>query len=136
MKERAGDMAAPSARCPERTSLAVGEIGQRLVVAGRDQRRVVEFVAAHRSCPPRPIGLSETQPRLAIAEVQLALREAGRMAEQPGHGVADAVGVLEAFAQHHVAAALAVDRAGLRQTARARRGNALRAASAPACSSG
>ena len=42
--------------------------------------------------------------------MQLALCEAGGMAEQPGHAVADAVGVLEAFAEHHVAAALAVHR--------------------------
>ena len=32
------------------------------------------------------------------------------MAEQSRHGVADAVGIFEAFAEHHVAAALAMHR--------------------------
>src|SRR5712692_698907 len=45
--------------------------------------------------------------------MQLALGEARRMAEQSGHGVADAVRVFEAFTEHHVATALAVNLAGL-----------------------
>ena len=58
MKERAGDVAAAAAGGSERTSLAVGEIGQRLVVSAADERRVVEFVAAHEVLPAGPIGLS------------------------------------------------------------------------------
>src|SRR6266705_805700 len=51
------------------------------------------------------------QPGLAVAEVQAAFEEAGRMAEQAGHGMSDAIGIFESFAEHHVAAALAVNRA-------------------------
>src|SRR5712691_5556603 len=107
MKERAGDVAAPPAGGSARTSSAVGKVGQRLVVSAADERRIVEFVAAPGAArwPDRAV---DTKPRFAIAEMQLAFGEAGRMAEQPGHGVADAVGALEAFAEHHVAAALAV----------------------------
>src|SRR5512143_1306916 len=67
----------------------------------------MELVPAHaRSLRPEyPIG---QQPRLAIAEMKLLLREARGVAEQPGHGVAHAVCVLEAFAENHVASALAM----------------------------
>ncbi len=51
--------------------------------------------------------------------MQPALGEAGGMAEQAGHGVAPAGGVFEAFAQNHVAAALAVHRPRLREVAQA-----------------
>src|SRR5712691_6066794 len=107
MKERAGDVAAPPAGGSERTSSAVGKVGQRLVVSAADERRIVEFVAAPGAArwPDRAV---DTKPGRAIAEMQLALSEARRVAEQSRHGVADAIGVLEAFAEHHVAAALAV----------------------------
>ena len=70
--------------------------------------------------PQRTVG---KQPRLAIAEMKLALGEAGGMAEQPGHAVAHTVSVLEALAEHHVPAALAVHRArrGEAREARAER---------------
>src|SRR5580700_11256575 len=45
--------------------------------------------------------------------MQLALGETRPMAEQAGHRVAPAGRVFQALAQHHVAAALAMDRAGL-----------------------
>src|SRR5688572_22544622 len=51
----------------------------------------------------------------AIAEVELALGEARRVAEQPCHLVARALAVLQAFAQHHVTAAFAVHRPGPRK---------------------
>ena len=43
------------------------------------------------------------------------------MAEQSGHGVALAGGILEALAEHHVAAALAMHRAGLGEAPQPRR---------------
>ena len=56
-------MAAPAADRAERLALAVGEIGERLVVAGLDQLRVVELVAADRLAgrAERAVGL---EPRL------------------------------------------------------------------------
>ena len=48
VEEGAGDVAAPAAERAERLALAVGDLGQRLVVAGLDHLRVVEFVAADR----------------------------------------------------------------------------------------
>ena len=50
------------------------------------------------------------QPCIPVAEVQLALGETGRVAEQARHGMAHPFRVLEAFAQHHVATAFAVHR--------------------------
>ena len=52
--------------------------------------------------------------------MQFALGEARRVAEQAGHGVVPARGVFEAFAQNHVAAALAVHRPRLRRSAAGR----------------
>src|SRR5436190_12177959 len=52
------------------------------------------------------------QTGLSVTEVQAAFAEAGRMAEQAGHGMSDAISILEGFAEHHVAATLAVNRAG------------------------
>src|SRR5262249_56085925 len=48
---------------------------------------------------------------VAVAEMKVAPCKARGMTEQAGHGVADAVGILQHLAQHHVAAALAVHRA-------------------------
>src|SRR5262245_40022835 len=70
--------------------------------AGRPKRTV-----GHKAC-------------LAITKVQLALGEARRMAEQPDHGVANAIGVFESFAEHHVAAAFAVDGPRLRKARKPR----------------
>ena len=69
----------------------------------------MEFMAEHFAArgAERTIAL---QPRAAIAEMQLALREGRFESEQAGHRVPDAVGILEPAPQHHVAAALAVDR--------------------------
>ena len=55
------------------------------------------------------------QARLAIAEMKLALGEARRVAEQPRHRVPRGLRVLQPFAEHHVAAALAVNRMALRK---------------------
>ena len=77
----------------------------------------MELVAAQRA-PGAPERAIMQEPRLAVAEMQPARGEARRMAEQPGHGVARAVGIDHGLAEHHVAAALAVHRA--------RRGKVLR----------
>ena len=61
---------------------------KRRVGAGVGHLRIVEFVAAHRRCRPRPSGPVGAQRACAVAEVHLALGEAGRMAEQAEHRVA------------------------------------------------
>src|SRR5512135_463497 len=107
VEERAGDVAAPAARRAERMALPVDKLGERRVVSGRGQRRVVELMPAH-DRTLAPDWALRKQPRLAIAEMELALREARGMAEQPGHGAAHAIRILEALAENHVAAALAM----------------------------
>src|SRR5712691_1139337 len=107
VEERTSDAAAPPAGRSERTALAIGEVVERLVVSGRDQRSVVEFVAAQNGIGGAHRAVA-AQPRLAIAEMQLTRSEARGMTEQTGHGAANAVRVFQAFAQHHVAAALAM----------------------------
>ena len=79
-----------------------------------DNRGVVEFVATHdvANGTDRIVG---QQTRLPIAEVELSFGEACRVAEQARHGVASALGVLQAFAENHVAAALAMHCACLRE---------------------
>ena len=52
------------------------------------------------------------KPRFPIAEMELAHRKARRMAKEAHHGVAYPLRVLKALAEHHVAAAFAVHRAG------------------------
>src|ERR1700704_3027005 len=42
--------------------------------------------------------------------MQLALMKTRGVAEQAGHGMADAAGILETFSEHHIAAALAMNR--------------------------
>src|ERR1700680_3917510 len=109
MKERAGDMPAPAAGVSERLALGVGEGEEAFIVSRRDQRRVVELMPANRApgLPERAVG---EKPRLAVAETQLAVCEARRVPEQARHGMAHPLGVFEAFAQHHVAAAFAMHR--------------------------
>ena len=50
------------------------------------------------------------QGRLAIPEMQTALGKACRERQQPGHRVHMPIGIGQRLAQHHVAAALAVNR--------------------------
>jgi len=109
VEEGAGDEAAPPACRPQRLALAVGQPDQRHIVADGGQRRIVEFMPAQARprFSQRSVG---EQPRLAIAEMQLAPGKAGGMAEQPRHAMSDAAGILEALAQHHVTAALAMHR--------------------------
>ena len=116
-------------------ALRVGDVHERLVVALGDDRGVVEFVAAH-DVAGRADRIVRQQARLAIAEMQPALGKARGMAEQARHRVAHALRVLDALAEHHVAAALAVNRMALRKSSQGRRESARAAASVPACSSG
>jgi hypothetical protein len=53
------------------------------------------------------------QARLAVPQMQLASGEAGRMTKQARHGMAHTIRVLDPFAKHHVAAALAVHQPAL-----------------------
>src|SRR5262245_60675322 len=48
--------------------------------------------------------------------MQLALGEAGRMSQQSDHGVAATIRVFQSFTEHHVAAAFAMNSAGLGKT--------------------
>src|SRR4029078_4568290 len=75
VEERAGDVAAPPARPAERRPLPIGKLGERRVVSGRGQRRVVELVPAHDRALRTEWALRK-EPRLTIAEMELALREA------------------------------------------------------------
>ena len=115
--------------------LPVGELRERLVVACRSQARIVKFVAAHEAARRSERTLAE-HPRLAVAEMQLALGKACRMAEQSRHGVACPARIFETFAQHHVAAAFAVHPPRLCKAGEDLRETRCAAARAPACSSG
>jgi hypothetical protein len=49
VEESAGDQIAAAARRAQRLALAVREIGESCIITGRDQRRIVKLVAAHRA---------------------------------------------------------------------------------------
>src|SRR5262249_36644871 len=100
---------APPSRRAKPLALTIGKLDQRLVIAGHDQRRVVELVSAQSRASSSDWAVGEKR-RLAVAEMRLVLGEARGMAKEAGHGMADAVGVLKPLAQHHVASALAVHR--------------------------
>ncbi len=107
MKERAADMATPTAGAGDRLALRVGKVEKHFIGARRDQRRIMEFVSPYRAAGPPERAIGE-KPRFPVAEMQSAHREAGRVCEQADHGMAHPLRVLKAFAEHHVAAALAV----------------------------
>jgi hypothetical protein len=107
VEERTGDATAPSACRSQRLAFAVGEFKQGLVASRLGQRRIMEFMAAQLGARTAQRTIGE-QPRLTVAEMELAVREAGGMAEQAGHAVADTVGIFERLAERHVAAALAM----------------------------
>src|SRR5215831_19914357 len=71
---------------------------------------VSAYDGAHR--PNRTAG---AQACLTVSEMQLAFGEARGVCEQACHRVARAIRVLDPLPQHHVAAALAVDRPRLRE---------------------
>src|ERR1700738_1120677 len=119
MEEAATDVAASPAGWRKRATLAIRKLAKRLVVSGRAQGCVMEFVAAQpRPCwPKRSIA---PKPGLAIAKLQLAGREARGGAERSRHRVANAGAVFESLAQNHVSAALAMDGPRLRKLRKAR----------------
>src|SRR5579871_4026704 len=110
MKKRAGDMPAPTARVCNWVPLRIGKVKKLFIGARRDERRVMEFMSAYRAAGPaeRPVG---EKSRFAITEMQLARSEARCVSEQADHTVPYPLRVLEAFAEHHVAAAFPVHRA-------------------------
>jgi hypothetical protein len=114
MEECPGNMAAASSGFTERTPGAVGNVRKWRVVARFSQHRVMKFVTAQYAvCRSNwPVG---KEPRPAITQVQRAFREARRMAEKSGHRVAHTVRILKPCTEHHVAAALAVDRTRARK---------------------
>src|SRR5262249_34117236 len=87
VKEAAGHVAAPTSIMPERPPLAVAHFDKRLIFATVRQRGVVKLVSAH-DCARSTDRAVAKEARLAIAEMQLALRKAGRMAEKPNRRVA------------------------------------------------
>ena len=123
-------MATPAAEAAQRLALAIGELGKFFVRAGVGEAGIVEFVAADfGSCPPQRA--IRKQAGAAVAEVHLARRETGGMAEQAEHAVLQAFRVFQHLAQHHEAAALAMDgrvSANWRMPARKLRASASRAA--------
>src|SRR5262249_15293715 len=106
MEERAADMAAPATGAGDRSGLRVCEGEKHFIRPRRDHRGVVEFMPAYRRAGPPERAVSK-KPGLPVAEMQLARRETGHVSEQADHGMARPLGVLKAFAEHHVAAALA-----------------------------
>ena len=100
-------MAAPSARGTERAPLPVFELDERRIAARRDQRRIMEFVAAHDATRIADRAFGKHACR-AIAEMELPLRKARGVAEQSRHRVPNAIRIFEALPEHHVAAALPV----------------------------
>src|SRR5262249_61990602 len=74
----------------------------------------MKLVPAHGGFP-RSDWTTGAQARLPVAEMPLAFGEARRVSEQAGHGMTHAAPVFDAFAEDHVAAALAVHRARLRE---------------------
>src|SRR3984957_12311054 len=69
----------------------------------------MKFVATYDSTLA-PEDIVRQQPGGAVAEMQLALGEAGGVAEQAGHGMRAPGGILQALTQNHVTAALAMHR--------------------------
>src|SRR6516225_7479467 len=114
MKKCAGDMSAPATRLAEWMSLAVRKLCKRRVARGPTHRRVMKFVTVQCRVCGSDRGVAQ-QARLAVAQVQLAFCEARRVAEESGHGVTTAVGVLKSFTEHHVATTLPVDRTRARK---------------------
>ena len=112
MEEGAADASTPAAIAADRLPLGIRKFGQRFVVSCGQDRRIVKLVPANDAagCADR-IGREQT--RLAVSQMQLASGEAGRMTEQAGHGMAHAIRVLDPFAKHHVAPAIAVHRPAL-----------------------
>ncbi len=68
MKERAAHMASPTAGVAERLPLRIGKVEKGVVGAGRNQRRVVEFMPADRAAgsPERAVG---EKPRFTVTEM-------------------------------------------------------------------
>jgi hypothetical protein len=117
VEERAGHPPAPRSGLGHGCARGIAHLGQRRVVLRQD-RAIVELVPAQRRAR-RQRAHRRQQPRRAIAQVQPPLGMAGFQPEQPGHGMARACLVDQPLPQYHVAAAFAVDRAGLRMVAQA-----------------
>src|SRR5260370_42559657 len=100
MKKRPADMAPPAAGVAERLPPSVGKVKKGFVGAGRNQRRVVEFMPAYRDAgsPERAVREKSCFP---VAEMQLSRREAGRICKEADHCMAHPLRVLKAFAEHH-----------------------------------
>ncbi len=107
MEEGPAHLPAASAARPERLAFGIGERGERRIGPRLDQGGIVELVAAQGRAgrPERAIG---EEKRVPIAEMQPPRGEARGMVEEAGHGVARAVRIDEAGAQHHVATAFAM----------------------------
>src|SRR5262252_2725841 len=74
----------------------------------------MKLVSAHDGAH-RPNGTTGAKACFTVPKMQLAFGEAREVCEQACHRVARAARILDPLAQHHVAAALAVDRPRLRE---------------------
>jgi hypothetical protein len=80
VKKRAGDQAAPASGFSDRPSLRIGDVDEWIVAALVGDRRVVEFMAAHEVARGTQRVIAE-EPRLTVAEMQLAFGKARRVRE-------------------------------------------------------
>src|SRR4051812_31712731 len=111
MKERPGNVATPASALGHWLSLCIPDLCKWFVEATREQACIMKFVPAHcRSC--RPNRIAGGQSGFAIAEMQFTALKTGRVAKQAGHGMTHTISIFEAFAEHHIAAALAMNRPG------------------------
>ncbi len=120
-------MTAPATGFRRRRAGSVTDLGERLVGLRHDEG-IVEFMAAQDA----PCGVTwncRKQRRGPVAEMQAPLCKIGLKPEQPEHCVMGPRGVDQTRTKRHVAAALAVHRARLREGAdavgEARRGGEL-----------
>jgi|SRR6516162_3814490 len=97
---------------PANTKISPRRVRRRQQRIGRtlmNNRRIMKFVPAKASAgrPERPAG---EKGRAAIAEMEASVGKARHQRQQPSHALSAPLGVDQIFAEHHVAAAFAIDR--------------------------
>ena len=110
MDERAHDRAGPKPCFAKGAAGGVGGGEQAFARPFADHAGVMELVAAEPGILGAQRSPAAQQPDVPVAEVKLAEGERGLERQQSRHLVTPAVGILDPGAQHHVAAAFAVDR--------------------------
>src|SRR6185312_1305785 len=108
MKEGSEYRAGATTAGPERVAARVVALEQGFAPSFSLDHGVVELMAAEGGAA-RAQRTIRREPGAPVAEMQPPLRERGLQRQQRRHGVGFAVGIDEAGAQHHIAAALAED---------------------------